>query len=58
MDPDHDACYRALKARDVRRMRGADRDYVPAFGKDCLLPFFAPFVKSLGADGVRSIKPT
>jgi ubiquinone/menaquinone biosynthesis C-methylase UbiE len=37
----------------VKRTRGADRDYVPAFGKDFLLPFFDPFVKWLGADRVR-----
>jgi ubiquinone/menaquinone biosynthesis C-methylase UbiE len=34
-------------------MHVANRDYVPAFGKDFLLPFFDPFVKLLGADRVR-----
>ena len=37
----------------MTRIHGAGRDYVPAFGKDCLLPFFDPFVKWLGADRVR-----
>ena len=37
----------------MKRTRRADRDYVPAFGKDFLLPFFDPFVKWLGADRVR-----
>ena len=37
----------------MKRTRGADRDYVPAFGEDFLLPFFDPFVKWLGADRVR-----
>jgi ubiquinone/menaquinone biosynthesis C-methylase UbiE len=37
----------------MKRIHGVDRDYVPAFGKDFLLPFFDPFVKWLGADRVR-----
>lgn len=36
-------------------MRAAEFDYVPAFGKDFLLPFFDPVVKLLGADRVRGM---
>ena len=35
-------------------MHAANRHYVPAFGRDVLLPLFDPFVKLLGADRVRA----
>ena len=36
-------------------MAAAELDYVPAFGKDFLLPFFDPVVKLFGADRVRGM---
>jgi ubiquinone/menaquinone biosynthesis C-methylase UbiE len=36
-------------------MHAANDDYVPAFGKDFLLPLFDPLVKLLGADRVRGL---
>jgi ubiquinone/menaquinone biosynthesis C-methylase UbiE len=36
-------------------MQAANDDYVPAFGKDFLLPLFDPLVKLLGADRVRDL---